>query len=77
MAANIPLIREAAFAPEVIQVMVDAWEKACSQLPDKGKSDHVKELLAKQIIELARSGERDVGRLCQQALKATGFDRQR
>jgi hypothetical protein len=76
MAAIFPLISEAAFSPEVIQVLGDAWQQACSRLPDEAKSNDVKELLAKHIIELARSGERDVDRLCNGALSAGGFGQQ-
>jgi hypothetical protein len=48
--------------------MGEAFDHACMSLHRIGKSVKVRDMIAKRIISLARNGERDPIRLCQQAL---------
>jgi hypothetical protein len=50
-----------------------AFDKTCQSLHDAGQPDIIKEIIAKRIISLARDGERDPDRLCEETLKALGF----
>jgi hypothetical protein len=65
--------QECSFDPRTIQVMDSAYERACRSLHDLGQPDLVKEIIARRIIEVAQTGERDVNRLCERALVALGF----
>ena len=38
-----------------------------------GQPDIVKEIIAKRIVEIAKTGERDPVQLCERALAALGF----
>jgi hypothetical protein len=58
-----------AFGPEQIACMRAAYEDALDAL--KLNDDRVSELVARQIIEVARTGERDPDRMREKALEAT------
>jgi hypothetical protein len=58
------------FDPETIRVMGIAFETAIESMRNWGVLDPPREALANAIIESARSGERDVERLCNVALEA-------
>ncbi len=75
MTAILPFFQGTAFEPEVCQGLGEAFERACQSLHDVGQPDIVKEVIAKRIIELARCGERDPERLCEQALQGFGVMR--
>jgi hypothetical protein len=47
-----------------------AFDSACMTLGEFGRSDAVHEILAKRIVEVAKTGERSADRLCEAALKA-------
>jgi hypothetical protein len=68
-----PLFKDCAFNPQTIQAMGLAYDKACQSLHDLGQPDIVKEIIARRIIEVAQTGERDIDRLCERALLALGF----
>jgi hypothetical protein len=64
-----PFLGDISFDPETKRVMGLAFEMARVAL---GLSDHTglaNEVIAKQIIELAKSGERNPDLLCEVALK--------
>jgi hypothetical protein len=63
------------FGPDAVRAMGAAFDKTCQSLHDAGQPDVVKEVIAKRIISLARDGERDPDRLCDETLKALGFRR--
>ena len=67
-----PLFREANFSPEDIAALSAAYEKARRALHDKGQPDIVNEVIAKRIIRLAKTGERNPERLAAAALAALG-----
>jgi hypothetical protein len=54
-----------AFGPEAISVMGDAYERALRIAP---ASESVRQVIAARIIGLARTGERDPHKLCEQSL---------
>lgn len=65
----IPFAHDAVFDPETTQIMGQAYESACEAL-DIEQPEIVKTLIAKRIIALAKTGERDANQLCRRALKA-------
>jgi hypothetical protein len=73
MATIHPLFRDTAFEPGVVQTMAEAFDKACSWLHDLGQPPLIKEIIARRIIEVAQTGERDPDELCRRALKAIGI----
>jgi hypothetical protein len=64
--------QEAVFSPEEITAITKAFEAALQGLGLVNRSDLVAETVARKIIELARMGERDPDRLCEQVLKSYG-----
>jgi len=64
------LFQDHSFDAAATQVMGDAFDQACRVLGEFGKSAVLREVMAKQIVESAKRGERDSGRLCELALKA-------
>jgi hypothetical protein len=64
--------QEAVFSPEEITAITKAFEAALQGLGLINRSDLVAETVARKIIELARTGERDPDRLCEQVLKSYG-----
>jgi len=67
------LIRqEVAFSPEEVSAITKAFEAALQRLGLVNRSDPVAETVARKIIELARTGERDSDRLCDQVLMTYG-----
>jgi hypothetical protein len=61
-----------AFDDHATKVMGDAFDAACKDLRDTGQPDLVYEVIAKRIIEAAKSGERDPEKLRDWALTAFG-----
>ena len=58
----IPFASGHAFQPETIKAMGIAYEKVCASL-NLDRTGQLNELVARNIIELATSGERDAERL--------------
>ena len=77
MASILPFIRKAGivFDDRITQVIGEAFENACIQLRDTGQPTIVYEVIAKRIIDAARSGERDLVRLRNAGLTALGLER--
>ena len=48
--------------------MGDAFDKARKLLHDRGQPGVVQEIIAKRIIDVARTGERNADRMCKQVL---------
>ena len=53
------LFQGAAFGPRATRVMGEAYERVCQSLNDVGQPSIVKEIIARRIVEAAKSGERD------------------
>ena len=66
----IQLFQDTAFDPELIQLMGQAYDKACQAMHESGQPAIVREIIAKKILQAANKGERDPGKLCEQALRA-------
>ena len=62
----------AEFDHDCIGVMSSAYDLAIRSLHDTGQPDIVNEIIAKKIISLAKTGERDVIVLSDFALNALG-----
>jgi hypothetical protein len=60
------------FAPEDIANLTAAFEAALSQLGLVNRTDPMTTAVAKRVIQLAKEGERDPGRLCEGAVTALG-----
>jgi hypothetical protein len=66
----IPLLQGRAFGPEDIKVMSTAFKGALNALGLMDRADPLNELVAKKIIEIAKTGERNPSRLRDRALKS-------
>jgi hypothetical protein len=67
---------QAAFDPEAISVMGDAYERALKSIEASAPSD-VREVIAARIISMARAGERDPRKLCEESLVILGVSTNR
>jgi hypothetical protein len=67
----IRLLKDHAFEPDEIAIMVRAFEGALGDLGLVDREDPATLIVAKRIVELAKQGERDVGRLRAAALDAS------
>jgi hypothetical protein len=70
MGLILPFVPRCVFDDAATRVMGEAFDAACDELGDKGRSPLVRERMAKRIIEAARAGERDVSGLREAALAA-------
>ena len=57
--------------PETAATLSAAYDEAVARLLDQ--PDVVRELVAKRLVALATRGERNIHRLCDEALIAEGF----
>jgi DNA-directed RNA polymerase subunit H (RpoH/RPB5) len=64
--------QEAVFSPEEVSAITKAFEAALQSLGLVNRADPVAETVARKIIDLARMGERDPDRLCDQVLMTYG-----
>lgn len=72
------LLENSAFEPEHIDGMVAAFNHLCHEL-ELGEGDPLREVIARQVIEFARRGEREpakMTRLVMEAIRAWPLDRQ-
>ena len=66
------LLQEAGFDQADIDRMVAAYDAALKLLRLADRNDPITEIVARKIIEVARSGEHDPARICVRALKELG-----
>jgi hypothetical protein len=71
------LLKFAAFDPEMIASMTAAYEDALRVLRLADRQDPITELVARKIIQVARSGGRDPTQIREQALKELGINPER
>jgi hypothetical protein len=64
--------KELLFDPDTLSAMGDAYDRALRAFPTP-PAQSVREVIATQIIFLARAGLRDPVQLCQEALAAYGL----
>jgi hypothetical protein len=63
------LLEKSAFGPEEIKRMTDAYEQALVVLGLEDRNDPLTESIAKLIIEVAQTGEKDPETICTLALR--------
>jgi hypothetical protein len=68
------LFKECAFEPDAVICMARAYESALLALRLTDRQDPLTEIVAKKIIEIAETGERDPDRLRDRALEEIGHD---
>lgn len=66
------LIASGTFDPDVIEVMTVAYEGALADLRLIDRNDPVTELIARSIITVTSTGERDPEKIKERALNALG-----
>jgi hypothetical protein len=64
------LLKNRAFGPDEIKVLIAAYQEALRTLRLANRSDPTTEIVAKKIIELAHRGERDPVRLRERAIRS-------
>jgi hypothetical protein len=64
------LLQKSAFGPEEIERMTTAYEDALRILGLTDRADPLTEILAKKIIEIAQTGERDPAKIRAKAVAA-------
>lgn len=74
-ATIVPFLQGYSFDPEITRAMGAAYDKAREMLHDRGQPEVVQEVIARRIINVAKTGERDPDRICQRALTALGLER--
>ena len=74
-ATIVPFLRDNSFDPETTRVMGRAYDTVRATLHDTGQPAVVEEVIARRIIEIAKTGERDPDTICQRLLTGFGFDR--
>jgi hypothetical protein len=67
------LLRCSAFEPDEVRQVVKAYEDALSVLGFPSRDVPVTEIIAKKIIEVAQTGERDPARICMRAIEELGI----
>ena len=66
------LIADGTFGPDAIKAMVAAYEGALTDLRLIDRDDPLSELIAKAIVNVAATGERDPDNIKNRALNALG-----
>ena len=69
-----PFIKDVSFDEQALRAMGEAFDQACDVLGTIGVGATVREIMAKRIIDVAQTSERDPSCLYRQALKALGID---
>jgi hypothetical protein len=67
------LLDNTVFGPEDIRLISDAFDQVLRALSLIDRNDPVTEIVAKKIIDIARAGERDPGRLSALAIEQLGI----
>ena len=64
----VPLFTEANFDPETLAMLTESFDEGWDTLQNLGNTTISRDALAKRLLELARTGERNPARLCTTAL---------
>ena len=62
-----------AFNPEATHSLCVAFDKVCSTIAERDRSEFVKELIARRVIALAERGEHDPHRLAEAVTSSLGL----
>ena len=71
----VPFLHGYSFDPDITRAMGAAYDKAREMLHDRGQPEVVQEVIARRIINVVMTGERDPELICQRAMTALGLDR--
>jgi hypothetical protein len=69
------LIANGSFGPDEIEVMKAAYEAALVEIGVANRDDPITELIAKSIVNVTATGERDPKEVMERALNALGVRR--
>ena len=69
------MLQKSGFGPEDTKHMGEAYELALAELELKNRSDALTESIARFIIEIAQTGEKDPKTICARALSLLRGDR--
>jgi hypothetical protein len=69
------LIANGSFGPDEVKAMVAAYESALTDLQLIDRNDPLTELIAKSIVNVTATGERDPENIKERALNALGVRR--
>jgi hypothetical protein len=69
------LIAVGTFGPDEIRAMITAYESALTDLGITDRDDPLTELIAKSIVNVTATGERDPEKIKERALNALGVRR--
>jgi hypothetical protein len=67
------LLQNSAFGPDQIKIMTDAYEITLKALRLVDRTDPVTHIIAKKIIEIAQTNERDPARISTLTIKELGI----
>jgi hypothetical protein len=70
-------VKRNTFDPETTRIMGEAFDHASRGLSDTGQPGVVQEVIAKRIVTLAESGQRDPAALAKLALQSLGIESER
>ena len=62
-----------AFDPEATQTLCVAFDKVCSTIAERDRSEFVREMIARRVIALAERGECDPDKLAHAASASLGL----
>jgi hypothetical protein len=68
------LLKNSAFDPEQIKVMTEAYEATLKSLHLKAGNDPINEKIAKKIVNIAQTNERDPERISARKINELGQD---
>ena len=63
-----PLFQDLSFDPEEASAVNQAYDLACQTLQNIGQLEVDREIIARGILQVAESGERDANKLCERAI---------
>jgi hypothetical protein len=64
------LLQSSAFDADTVRLLGDAFEEVCLTLGLAERNDPLRDTVARKVIEIAQSGERDPSRLRDKTLEA-------
>jgi hypothetical protein len=67
------LLKDQPFRPDEIDCMTEAYEATLGVLGLSGRTDAVTEMIAKKIIEIVKTGERDIAAIGARAIAELGL----
>ena len=70
--AILQLLKGSAFDPEHIKVMTEAYEATLKSLHLKAGTDPINEIIAKKVVNIARTNERDPKRISARTINELG-----